>query len=96
MSKPAVELLSRVSACPNNTQGTLISISVNASSHFQWRNAGASAFRCSAMGSSNNEPMQRAHAGDHQRVDFLHGDANQQVGHAPQQAQREKQDPAAL
>ena len=37
--------------------GTLISTSVNASSHFQLRNAGAKALRCSARGSNNNAPM---------------------------------------
>ena len=32
-------------------------MTVNASSHFQWRNAGASALRYNAIGSSSSEPM---------------------------------------
>jgi hypothetical protein len=37
-----------------------------------------------------------ARSGDYQRVDLAHGDADEQVGHAPEQAQREKQDPATF
>jgi hypothetical protein len=40
--------------------------------------------------------QQSARDGDHQRIDFADSDAYEQVGHAPEQAQRKKQDPAAL
>ena len=54
---PAVELVSRVSAWPSNTQGTLISMSVKASNHFQLRNAAARALRCRATGNNNSAPI---------------------------------------
>jgi hypothetical protein len=40
--------------------------------------------------------QQGARARYHQRVDLEHGDANQQIGHAPEQAQGEKEGPAAF
>ena len=39
---------------------------------------------------------QRARAGHHQGVDFADRDANEQVGHAPEQAQRNKQYPTTF
>ena len=56
MSRPAVELLRRVSAWPSNHHGRLISMSVKASSHFHRAKAGASALRCNANGSSSSAP----------------------------------------
>ena len=51
----AVERVSRRDRAA--ARARLISMTVNASSHFHLRNAGASALRCSATGSSSNEPM---------------------------------------
>ena len=39
-------------------------------------------------GEQQQRAEHRARAGDHERVDFTDGDPDEQVGHAPEQAQR--------
>jgi hypothetical protein len=74
----------------------LISMSVNASSHFHLRNAGGERVAMQRDRQQKQSADQRARPRYHHGVDFGDGDANQEIGHAPKQAQREKQNPPVL